>query len=279
MAMNELQGKVAVVTGGASGIGRAVVDCCVAEGMKVVVADVEEGALAKAADELRTAGADVLAVRTDVSRPEDVDRLARQTVDHFGAVHVVHNNAGVATGGPIWQNTIADWKWVLGVNLWGVINGVRSFVPIMLEQGGHAHIVNTASAAGLTSPPFLGAYTVTKHAVVALSESLARDLALQQADIRVSVLCPGFVNTSIFESHRNRPADLQNAEDPAAGAMTGSSSLLAGTMEPSVVAGHVIDAVKNDRFYILPHPEVADGVRSRMEDILQNRYPALGKMF
>src|SRR3954453_6687272 len=246
--MNELQGKVAVVTGGASGIGRAVVDGCVAEGMKVVVADIEEGALAKVEDELGSGGADVLAVRTDVSRPEDVDQLARRTVDHYGAVHLVHNNAGVATGGPIWQNTVADWTWVMGVNLWGVIHGIRSFVPIMIEQGEHAHVVNTASAAGLTSPPFLGAYTVTKHAVVALSESLARDLALQTADVKVSVLCPGFVNTAIFESHRNRPAALQNAEDPVAGTLSGSSSLLAGTMEPSVVAGHVIDAVKADRF-------------------------------
>ena len=247
--------------------------------MKVVVADVEEGALAKAEDELRTAGADVLAVRTDVSRQDDVDELARRTIDHFGAVHLVHNKAGVAVGGPIWQNTIADWNWILGVNLWGVVHGIRTFVPIMLEQGGEAHVVNTASAAGLTSPPFLGAYTVTKHAVVALSESLARDLAVQQAEVKVSVLCPGFVDTGIFESHRNRPADLQNPGGPPTGALSGSASLLQGTMPPAVVAGHVLDAVKAERFYILPHPDVANGVQTRMDDILQNRYPALGKLF
>ena len=277
--MNELQGKVAVVTGAASGIGRAVAERCAAAGMKVVRADVEEPALVKAEDEMRTAGADVEAVRTDVSRQEDVDELARRAVARFGAVHLVHNNAGVAVGGPIWQNTLEDWRWILGVNLLGVVHGIRSFVPLMLQQGGPAHVVNTASAAGLTSPPFLGAYNVTKHGVVALSETLARDLAMQQAQIKVSVLCPGFVDTGIFDSHRNRPDELRNAEDATGGMPAGASAFLQGSMPPAVVAGHVLDAVQEERFYILPHDEVLGGVRNRMTDILENRYPTLERLF
>src|SRR5204862_7300470 len=176
-----------------------------------------QGALDVAEKELREEGAEVIAVVTDVSKPESVEALAQRTLDTFGAVHVVHNNAGVATSGLIWECTVADWRWVLGVNLWGVIHGVHTFVPIMLEGGDEGHIVNTASAAGLTSPPFLGPYNVTKHGVVTLSETLARELALQQSKIKVSVLCPGFVTTGIANSARNRPEELRNPEEGEGG--------------------------------------------------------------
>src|SRR5438105_3443891 len=174
--MEELRGKVAVITGGASGIGRAFAERCLEEGTKIVLADIEPEALERAAQELAGAGADVLAVRTDVSQAAAVDELAQRTLDRYGAVHLLFNNAGVATSGPIWQNSLADWQWVLGVNLMGVIHGIHTFVPIMLAQGGPAHIVNTASMAGLVSTPGLGVYNVAKHGVVTLSETLALEL-------------------------------------------------------------------------------------------------------
>ena len=177
--MQELRDKVAVITGGASGIGRAFADRCLEEGVKMVLADIEQAALDKAAEELANAGADVLAVRTDVSKSGSVEDLAKRVLDRYGAVHLLFNNAGVASSGPVWQNTLADWEWVLGVNLMGVVHGIRTFVPIMLSQDADAHIVNTASMAGLLSTPGLGIYNVTKHGVVTLSETLA--LELQQA--------------------------------------------------------------------------------------------------
>ena len=206
--MKEFKGKVAVITGAASGIGRALADRCVQEGMKVVLADVEVETLAKTEASLKASGATVLAVQTDVSQARDVAALAQKTLEVFGAVHLLCNNAGVGTEAAIWESTLEEWEWVMGVNLWGVIHGVRTFVPLMLAQDTECHIVNTASMAGLISGPGLGAYKVTKHAVVTLSETLYHELAERGARVKVSVLCPGVVNTRIMESARNRPGHL-----------------------------------------------------------------------
>jgi NAD(P)-dependent dehydrogenase (short-subunit alcohol dehydrogenase family) len=277
--VKEFRDRVAVVTGGASGIGRAMAERFAAEGMKVVLADIERDALAAAEGEMKAKGATVLAVPTDVAQAEDVEALAERTLDAFGAVHVVCNNAGVAAGGPCWERTIADWQWVLGVNLWGVIHGIRVFVPIMLAQDSEGHIVNTASHAGLTSSPGLATYTVTKHAVVALSEVLHHELTLSGAKVKVSVLCPMWVSTRIADSDRNRPAELQN--DPSQEVIRPEVATLeemvrqriAEGISPDEVADHVFNAIRDERFYILTHALTSRLVRLRMEDILEGRNP------
>ena len=279
--MKDLKGKVAVVTGGASGIGRAMAERFAAEGMKVVLADIEEGALARAESEMLAAGATVASKRTDVSQGEDVEALARFTVDTFGAVHVLCNNAGVGVGGNTWQQTEADWEWVLGVNLWGVIHGIRAFVPIMLEQGDECHVVNTASGAGLHTRPWVAMYCASKHAVVALSECLHHELSLTGSKVKVSVLCPAVVNTRIGESERNRPDVLRNAADAGVPGQQMQAmeqafrALLATGLPPEQVAGTVVDAIKAERFYIITHEETKGRVRSRMQDILEDRSPTL----
>src|ERR1044071_1599934 len=211
--MKEFAGKVAVVTGAASGIGRGLAEACARERMKVVLADVDESALAQAERDLKDAGAEALAVRTDVSKAGDVEALARRTLEAFGAAHLLFNNAGVGAGTTVWESTLEDWQWVLGVNLWGVIHGVRTFVPLMLKQADECHIVNTASMAGLVSGPALGVYKVTKHGVVSLSETLQCELALMKSKVGVSVLCPAGVKTRVMESERNRPEELRNASE------------------------------------------------------------------
>ena len=273
--MRELRGKVAVVTGAASGIGRALSERFARAGMKVVLADVEPAPLATAARELADAGAETLAVATDVSRADDVDALARRTLERFGAVHVVCNNAGVALAGPIWEHSLEDWRWLLGVNLWGVVHGVRTFVPLMLEAKTPGHVVNTASVAGLTSAPGLGAYNVSKHAVVTLSETLAKDLAMAGAPIKVSVLCPGFVNTRILDSARNRPATL-GAERPRPSEMEAVvRNLVAAGMATAEVANQVLRAVEEERFYVLTHPDFTAQVKERCRDIVEGRMPSV----
>jgi NAD(P)-dependent dehydrogenase (short-subunit alcohol dehydrogenase family) len=277
--MKEFRGKVAVVTGAASGIGRGLAEACALEGMRVVLADVDEAALAQAARELKDSGADVLAVRTDVSRADDVDALARRALDAFGAAHLLFNNAGVGAGTTVWESTLEDWRWVLGVNLWGVIHGVRAFVPVMLEQGDECHIVNTASMAGLVSGPALGVYKVTKHGVVSLSETLCCELSVMGSKIGVSVLCPAGVNTRVMDCERNRPAELRNA--PAEGsahpvvaqAEEMLRRLVSAGMPPSEVAEAVFGAIREGRFYILTHADWKPLVRKRMDDILQDRNP------
>jgi NAD(P)-dependent dehydrogenase (short-subunit alcohol dehydrogenase family) len=278
--VTEVSGKVAVVTGAASGIGRGMAERFAAEGMKVVLADVEERSLAAAGAALAARGATVRTVPTDVSRAESVEALAAATLTAFGAVHVLCNNAGVAIAGPVWEMTVADWEWVLGVNLWGVIHGVRVFVPIMLRQDTDCHVVNTASMAGLVSGPMMSVYNVTKHGVVTLSETLQHDLAMRGARVRVSVLCPGWVNTRIHESDRNRPATLGGADarpqTPEAAAMQQTiGQLLATGLSPEHVAGLVFDAIRDQRFYVLPHPQWKGFIRTRMEDILEERTPTL----
>jgi NAD(P)-dependent dehydrogenase (short-subunit alcohol dehydrogenase family) len=275
--MLDLKGKVAVVTGAASGIGNAVATRLAEEGMKVVLADVEEGPLADAEKKLTDAGATVLAVPTDVSKGDQVDALAEKTFATFGTAHVIHNNAGVGAGGPMWTLTEADWQWVLGVNLWGVIHGVRAFVGRMVDQG-EGHVVNTASIAGLTSAPLMGPYNVSKHGVVTLSETLAAELALHGSPVKVSVLCPGWVNTRIHEADRNRPPELQpDQEADQTMAEMGRQilgNLIASGLPPSEVASRVLDAIREERFYILTHPDMTPMVRHRMEDILEGRTPA-----
>jgi NAD(P)-dependent dehydrogenase (short-subunit alcohol dehydrogenase family) len=277
--VKDLEGKVAVVTGAASGIGRALAARFAAEKMKVVLADVEEAPLAAFEAELRSGGASVLAVRTDVQDGAAVEALAARAVEHFGGAHVVCNNAGVGGGaGPLWALTEADWAWTLGVNLWGVIHGIRAFVPGMIGRG-EGHVVNTASIAGLMSPAFMGPYVAAKHAVVALSEVLARDLQMAGSAVKVSVLCPGFVRTRIHESHRNRPAHQANAraEGGAPAEQSPAAQMVRAAVEagipPEVVAERVVEAIREDRFYVLPHPELLGGVKHRMDDILQGNYP------
>jgi len=278
--MDDLRGKVAVVTGAASGIGFALSERFAAEGMGVVMADVEQAALSEAAEMLRTKGADVLSVLTDVSKADQVEALAARAEEQFGAVHVVCNNAGVAGGGgPSWETALADWEWTLGVNLWGVIHGVRTFLPRMIAQG-EGHMVNTASLAGLYTGGIGGPYSVSKYGVVALSESLYLSLQLQAPSIGISVLCPGWVNTRIGESDRNRPGgvDVSLKVDPMAQkARKGLLRVLEAGMAPAQVAEKVVRAIHDNVFYVLPHDdeEWIAPIRARMEDILERRNPTL----
>ncbi len=278
--MKDFQGKVAVITGAASGIGLALAEKSVQEGMKVVLADIEEGPLKQVESDFKARNADVLAVRTDVSRSKDVEALAQQAFEVYGAVHLLFNNAGVGAGaGPIWENSLADWQWVLGVNLWGVVHGIHYFTPRMLEQGTEGHIVNTASAAGLIASSGLGIYKVSKHGVVTLSETLALELAAQGAKVKASVLCPMWVNTRIMDSERNRPKELSNAPDEQAnsGEMEAAGQvirqLVQDGMATSQVAEIVFDAIRQEKFYIITHPATKGGVQLRMEAILQEHMP------
>ena len=276
--MQELKDRVAVITGGASGIGLAIAKRFAREGMKLVLADVEEDALRKVEQEFRKAGVPVLAIRTDVSRSHDVERLAEKTLATFGAVHLVCNNAGVAPGGVVWESTVTDWEWVLGVNVWGAIHGVRVFVPIMLRQDTPCHIVNTASVAGLLSVPGMGIYCVSKHAVVTLSECLHHDLTERGSKIGVSLLCPAFVPTGIVDSERNRPALLRNPsrartpEDQAREEQM-RHAVQSGRVSAEMVADMVLDAIRKERFYIFTHPRIKPAIQSRMEDVLNERNP------
>jgi len=277
--MKEFSGKVAVVTGAASGIGRAIAKRCALEGMKVVLADIEEKALTETEDEMKAAGAGVLAVLTDVSKSGDIKMLAQETLGAFGSVHLLFNNAGVGGSFPnIWESTLSDWEWVLGVNLWGVIHGICTFIPIMLEQGNECHVVNTASITGLLSSPGMGIYMVSKHGIVTISETLYHELAMKKAKIKVSVLCPGAVDTRILDSERNRPdfhaKPLQSA--PVSGDNALPQSWFRKTqkeMPPQQVADHVFRAIRDEKFYILTHPEFKPAIQLRMEDILQERNP------
>ena len=281
--MQHFQGKVAVITGAASGFGREFALIGAKLGMKLALADVQQDALDKIRGELEGQGAEVLAIRCDVRRAEEVQALADAAMKRFGSVHLVFNNAGVGSGGLIWENSIADWEWVLGVNLWGVIHGVRTFTPLMLEcakkeAGYEGHIVNTASMAGLLNAPNMGIYNVSKHAVVSLSETLYQDLQLIKAPIGASVLCPYFVPTGIGHSGRNRPDDVKES-----GPATLSQQVAQAVSEKAVSSGKVtaaqvaqcaFDAIMTGQFYIYSHPHALGTVQARMEDILQQRNPS-----
>ncbi len=272
--MTDFQAKVAVVTGGASGIGRAMAERFAEEGMRIVIADVEQSALERTEAEMIADGAEVIAIRCDVSKAHDVKFLAEETIKAFDSVHILCNNAGVEIAGSIWAIPLEDWEWVLGVNLWGVIHGLHYFVPLMLEHGQPSHIVNTASMAGLI--PGGGIYGVTKHAVVSLSESLFGEFAAREAAIGVSVLCPGWVNTNILESERNRPEEPR--EDP--GELAPQFKLMRQVVEdlvkkgldPREVGNIVVDAVRDRRFYVFTHPWQSM-VERRIQNILQGCDP------
>jgi NAD(P)-dependent dehydrogenase (short-subunit alcohol dehydrogenase family) len=279
--MNEFTSRVAVVTGGASGIGRSLALRAAAEGMSVVVADIEVAPLAAVERELQLLGTPALAVVTDVSEAAQVEALAQATMERFGRVDLLVNNAGVGAGGTIWESSIEDWAWVLGINLWGVIHGLRSFVPLMLAQGTEGHIVNTASMAGMVSFHPSAPYHVSKHAVVALAEQLLISLKLQGAPIGVSVLCPGMVRTRILEAERNRPSRAGGTEatNAARDLLLGRSAnpklaalmaqALAAEISPEDVAEQTFAAIRSGEFYILTHPELTQPIRDRATAILQ----------
>ena len=279
--MKEFKDKVAVITGAASGIGRAIAGKCVEEGMTVVLADINKEGLIKAEAELTAAGGTILAVHTDVSKAGDIEALAQKTLDVFGEVHLLVNNAAVYTTGTIWENTVTDWEWVLGVNLMGVINGVRIFVPIMLEQDTEAHIVNVSSMTGLSRSSNMGTYTVSKHGIVALSETLFYELAERDAKVKVSVLCPGAVNTPVAEAARRRHIEMEDV--PGERKMTPEDErlierlgrLFKTGMDPNEVAYKVFEAIREEKFYLLTHPEEKVRVQRRFEGILAESNPTL----
>jgi NAD(P)-dependent dehydrogenase (short-subunit alcohol dehydrogenase family) len=279
--MKNLQGKVAVITGGAEGIGKGIAVRAAAEGMKLVLADINAAKLEATVAEFKAQGCEVIGVPTDVAREEQVNALAELAFATFGKVHLLVNNAGVAVAKPAWETSQKDWDWVMGVNFYGVTHALRAFVPAMLKHGEEGHIVNTASMAGLTSQPSLASYNASKHAVVTLSEGLHHDLALRQSRIKVSVLCPGWVKTGIGHSERNRDGDktAPAAIDPVA-AKVGMAVLHAVENGISVnqVADDVFAAIDAERFYILTHPEMKQAIQLRMEDILQQRAPTLLKI-
>jgi NAD(P)-dependent dehydrogenase (short-subunit alcohol dehydrogenase family) len=274
--MEELKGKTAVVTGAASGIGKALAAKCCAEGMNVVLADVEEGALAKAREELGSDRSNIISLVLDVSQPRAIDELASKTLDAFGSVDLLFNNAGVGAGSTVWQSTLEDWTWVMGVNLWAVIYGIRTFVPIMLKQNRPAHIVNTASIAGLMRGHHSAPYAVTKHAVVALTEQLALEFERIGAPIKASALCPSWVNTRINESGRNRPKDLLNKTEmrPTPEMLKQWEQLqdfVKRATPPSVIADIVFEeGIRQGKLYIIPHKETAQYIRNRFDGIMKD---------
>lgn len=278
--MKEFKNKVAVVTGAASGIGRAIAERLATEEMKVVLADVEENALFSTEKELLERGAKVKGIRTDVTDQKDVQLLAQKTLEEFGAVHILCNNAGVfGDFAPIWKQNVEEWEWVLGVNLWGVIHGIRSFVPIMIDQKVECHIINTSSMAGLFSMPLVSLYHVSKHAVITLTESLYHELKMQKTKLKASVLCPGMVKTNFMESDRNKPS-AHTTPDAEHDEMKkiwhdAYSNFIAGSMPPSEVADKMLEAIKEDKFYIFPSTGPLEIYRSQFEGLLNQQNPIL----
>lgn len=277
--MQDLAGKVAVVTGAASGIGRAMASRFAAEGMKLVLVDVEVGPLGEATRALENAGARVLAQQVDVSDADAMDALGEAVLERFGSVHVVCNNAGVGSGGPMWELTTEDWEFAMRPNLWGVIHGVRVFARHLVAQD-EGHVVNTASMAGLVSVPGMGPYNVTKHAVVTLSETLHHELAAQGSQVGVSVLCPGHVNTRIWQSERNRPDELAaTATDLSSEEMRETlemyRKLCEASMDPGRVASLVHRAILDGTFYIHTHENFRTAVEQRLQAILDGKRPAM----
>ena len=280
--MKNYQGGTAVITGAASGFGLEASRIAARRGMNVVMADVQQDALDAAAAEITALGAQVLAMRVDVAKAAEVEALGAATLARFGAPNFVFNNAGVGAGGLIWEHTLKDWEWVVGVNLMGVAHGVRVFTPMMLaaakaDPAWQGHIVNTASMAGLLNAPNMGVYNVTKHAVVAMSETLFQDLRLVTDQIGASVLCPYFVPTGITRSERNRPTDLQSDAKPTRSQLIGQAmsdkAVSSGKLTAAQIAQFVFDAVDEGRFYIYSHPKSLGSVQTRLEDIMASRNP------
>ena len=275
--MKDIAGRVAVITGAGSGFGREFAREAHRLGMKLVLADVQRDALNAVVAELGDAGATVIGEQVDVARGEEVQRLADRAFAEMGGVHLLFNNAGVGSGGLVWENSDRDWQWVLGVNLWGVVHGIRHFVPRMIAGGAPGHVINTASVAGLVCAPNMGVYNVSKHAVVALTETLQHDLRLAGANIGVTLLCPAFVPTGIAQSHRNRPADLR-ADPPTASQRAAHAAITkaveGGRLSAAQVAQMTFEAIAADRFYVLTHPQILPTVQLRFDDILQQRNPS-----
>ena len=279
--MNNFEGKVAAITGAASGFGRELARLAARQRMRLALADVQRDALDVVVNELKRTGAVVISDVVDVAQAAQVQRFAEHAFSAFGHVHLLINNAGVGGGGYVWENTARDWQWVMGVNLMGVVHGLQHFVPRMLEanqRGEVGHIVNTASVAGWLAAPLMGVYNVSKHAVVALSETLYHDLRLAESTIGVSVLCPAFVPTGIAESHRYRPAELLNTDE-----LTASQRVAQVATEKAVASGRItaeqiaqltFDAVRDNRFYVFTHPQILSSVRARFDAVLNGAAPA-----
>lgn len=281
--MKDFKGGTAVITGAASGFGLEVSRIAAGLGMNIVMADVQQEALTRAAAEITALGAQVLPYRIDISKAAEVEAMGAATLERFGAPTFVFNNAGVGGGGLVWESSVKDWEWVLGVNLMGVVHGVRVFTPMMLEAAKRdpsyrGHIVNTASMAGLLAAPNMGVYTVSKHAVVALSETLYQDLSLVTDQIHASVLCPYFVPTGIADSARNRPADLSEDKPQTRSQLIGramaSKAVSSGKVTAVTIAESVFEAIREERFYIYSHAHALAGVKVRMEDLLDGRNPS-----
>ena len=281
--ISDFKNKTAVLTGAGSGFGLECARIGAKLGMHLVLVDVQQDALDKISGELQAIGAQVLAKRVDVSKAAEMEQLAQDVQQRFGAPHFIFNNAGVGSGGMIWENTAKDWEWVIGVNVMGVAHGVRVFTPMMLDAAKkdaayQGHIVNTASMAGLLNAPNMGVYNVSKHAVVALSETLYQDLRLVTDQISASVLCPFFVPTGISQSHRNRPDEMkQKGVKPTKSQLIGQAmsdkAVTSGKVSAADVAQMVFDAVHKDQFYIYSHPKAIASVQTRLEDIMQTRNP------
>lgn len=279
--MKTFKGRTAVITGAGSGFGLEASRIAAREGMNIVMADVQADALQQAVAEVEGLGAQVLPFRLDVSKAADVEAMAAATQERFGVPHFVFNNAGVGAGGLVWEHTLKDWEWVLGVNLMGVVHGVRVFTPMMLQAAQQdpqyeGHIVNTASMAGLLNAPNMGVYNVSKHAVVALSETLYQDLALVTTQVSASVLCPFFVPTGISQSHRNRPADMPHGKPTRSQLIAQAMSdkaVSSGKVTAAEVAQKVFDAMRERRFYIYSHPHALKSVQTRLEDVMLGRNP------
>ncbi len=279
--ITDFKNKTAVLTGAGSGFGLECARIGAKLGMNLVLADVQQDALDRASAEVQALGAPVLAVQLDVSKADQVEALGQAVLARFGAPHLVFNNAGVGSGGLIWENSAADWEWVIGVNLMGVAHGVRVFTPMMLDAAKkdpawRGHIVNTASMAGLLNAPNMGVYSASKHAVVSMSETLYQDLALVTDQISASVLCPFFVPTGISQSHRNRPQDATSARATRSqliGQAMSDKAVGSGKVSALDVAQKVFDAVASRQFYIYSHPKALASVQTRMEDVMQGRNP------
>ena len=279
--MQDIKDKIAVVTGAASGIGCGMAEAFVAAGMKVVLSDIEAPALHATTQRLRAAGADVHAVQTDVSKPEQVQQLAAATLQKYGAVHVLCNNAGIGAGAtPSWTSTLSDWQWIIGVNLMGVVHGVQTFLPIMIEQGTPAHIVNTASMAGLALGGGNSLYSVTKFGVVGYTEMLYLEFQRHNVNAGISVLCPGYVDTNIMDAQRNRPPQVKDISPPTntpvgAAVREWLDEQLKQGLSPRAVGEQVLTAIREERFYILTHPEWNRYIEHRVQNILSGCNPSM----
>lgn len=282
--LTEFEGKVAVVTGAASGIGKAMCERFAREGMKVVLADVENDALREAGRDIERHGIEVLTVRTDVAQPDQVSALAEATLERFGKVHVVCNNAGVFAGGRIWDAIGTDWEWVLGVNVMGVLHGIRAFVPTMLEQNEAAHVVNTCSMAGLINMPLSGVYNVSKHAALSLTETLYHELQTVDAPVGVSALCPELIRTGIGRSERNRPAHLKRGGDEGTPEQEMVEAAIKASidtgLDPKAMADRVFEGIRNDTFYLLAEEGGSwdRACQIRLDDIRERRNPTTGAL-